>query len=86
MLQVDESTRIASLLWQHLPGFYSFWGGSIGTSSNGDMEFDMTTPLGGVASQIMEVTQTDTPQTVWQLNLTGEMLIGGTVYQASTQA
>jgi len=47
-------------------------GGSIGNLSNGDMEFDITTPLGGVTSQIMEVNQTDTPQTVWQLNLTGE--------------
>ena len=30
IFQMDESTNIASLLWQDLPGFYSFWGGSIG--------------------------------------------------------
>lgn len=69
--QVDENTRIASLLWQDLPGFYSFWGGSIGTLSNGNVEFDVTTPTGATASQVMEVTRTDNPQTVWQLTLTG---------------
>jgi arylsulfate sulfotransferase len=71
VFQVDENTRIASLLWQDLPGFYSFWGGSIATLSNGNVEFDVTTTTGGTASQIMEVTHTDSPQTVWQLNLTG---------------
>jgi hypothetical protein len=60
------------VLWQVLPGLYSLWGGSAGVLSNGDVEFDMTTVNGASASQIMEVTQTDTPQTVWQLNITSE--------------
>ena len=72
IFQIDESTRIASLLWQDLPGFYCFWGGSIGTLNNGNVEFDVTTTNGGPASQIMEVTHTDNPQTVWQMNITGE--------------
>lgn len=70
--QIDESTHIASLLWQDLPGFYCFWGGSIGTLSNGNVEFDVTTTFGGAASQIMEVTDTPSPQTVWQMNISGE--------------
>lgn len=72
ILQVDENTFVASVLWQDLPGLYSLWGGSAGVLSNGDVEFDMTTVNGASASQIMEVTQTDTPQTVWQLNITSE--------------
>ena len=72
LFQVDEATRLATLLWQDLPGFYSFWGGSAGLLDNGDYEFDLTTVATTPASQIMEVTQTDSPQTVWQLNLTGE--------------
>jgi arylsulfate sulfotransferase len=72
VFQVDEDTRTASLLWQDLPGFYSFWGGSIEKLPNGNIEFDMTAPFTKPASQIMEVTRTDNPQTVWQLNLTGE--------------
>jgi arylsulfate sulfotransferase len=70
--QIDENSHIASLDWQFLPGLYSFWGGSIGLLSNGNMEFDVTTTTGGTMSQIMEVTHTDNPQTVWQLNLSGE--------------
>jgi arylsulfate sulfotransferase len=73
IFQVDESTNVATLLWQDLPaGVYSFWGGSVGVLSNGNVEFDMTTPTGGSSSEIMEVTQTDSPETVWQLNIAGE--------------
>ncbi|MGA7399309.1 MAG: aryl-sulfate sulfotransferase [Candidatus Sulfotelmatobacter sp.] len=72
VFQVDEATNLATLLWQDLPGFYSFWGGSIGLLGNGDMEFDLTTVASTPASQVMEVTYPDSPQTVWQLNLSGE--------------
>jgi len=74
IFQVDESTNLATLLWQDSPGLFSAWGGSIGTLSNGDVEFDLCDqiiPSATPASQIMEVTQTATPQTVWQLNLLG---------------
>jgi hypothetical protein len=77
IFQVDEGTKVATLTWQYLPGFYSDWGGSIGTLSNGDVEFDMTNPFGTNSSQVMEVTQADNPQIVWQLNLTG-----GNAYRA----
>ena len=72
IFQIDESTYTASLLWEDLSGFYSFWGGSAGVLSNGNVEFDMTTVNGVATSQIMEVTQTDNPQVVWQLATTGE--------------
>jgi arylsulfate sulfotransferase len=73
VFDVDEAARVATLRWDFLPGFYSTWGGSIGTLSNGDIEFDMSAPLGPVtpASQVMEVTP-DGKQVVWQLNITGE--------------
>lgn len=72
--QLDEDTKVADVLWQDLPGFYTFWGGSIGVLSNGDVEFDASEPSPSVArsSIVMEVTQTNTPQTVWQMNVTGE--------------
>jgi arylsulfate sulfotransferase len=68
--QLDESTNLASLLWQDLPGLYTFWGGSIDVLSNGDVEFNLSEPFNDAASQIMEVTQTGSPQTVWQMNIT----------------
>jgi arylsulfate sulfotransferase len=71
MFQVDESTNLATLLWQDIPGCYSFWGGSVDILGNGNVEFDLTTPTGGPSSQIMEVTQTDSPQIVWQMNISG---------------
>jgi arylsulfate sulfotransferase len=71
LFDVDEGSMVATLLWDYLPGFYSFWGGSIGTLSNGDVEFDMATVAQTPASQVMEVTADDNPKTVWQLNVTG---------------
>jgi len=74
IFQIDESTNMASLLWQYLPGFYSFWGGSIGELSNGDVEFDSSEPFypaTPIASQIIEVDQTTNPQMVWQMTITG---------------
>jgi arylsulfate sulfotransferase len=73
IFQVDESTDVATLLWQDLPGFFSFWGGSIGTLSNGNIEFANSAPnVGPATSSIMEVTPTQNPQTVWQMNINGE--------------
>jgi hypothetical protein len=72
IFDVDQNAKVARLLWEDLPGFYSYWGGSIGVLSNGDVEFDQTIPFNSVASRITEVTQGDIPQTVWQLDLTGE--------------
>lgn len=70
--QIDESNNQATLQWQYLPGFYTFWGGSIGVLSNGDVEFDSSEPnIAVVGSPVIEVTQTDTPQIVWQMNITG---------------
>ncbi len=72
VFQVDESTHLATLFWEDAPDIYSPWGGSAGLLSNGNVEFDMTSVWGTPASQIMEVTETDKPQTVWQLNVTGD--------------
>jgi len=65
------------LLWEDIPGFYSFWGGSIGLLSNGNVEFDSTDPFNTLASQIMEVSQTDNPEVVWQMNITGQFAYRG---------
>jgi hypothetical protein len=77
IFQIDEGRRTASVLWQELPGFFSPWGGSIGTLSNSDVEFDSSQPFNAISSQIMEVTQENIPQTVWQMNITGEWAYRG---------
>lgn len=74
--QIDESTSLATLQWQFLPGFFSFWGGSVDTLSNNDIEFDSSAPSNFSGSTIMEVTQTDSPQIVWQMDIAGAGGVG----------
>ena len=63
---------LASLQWAYSPGFFSFYGGSIDVLSNGDVEFNSSAPFGFTdSSEVMEVTQTDSPQVVWQMVVTG---------------
>ena len=71
IFELDEGAMLANLVWQHLPGFFSFWGGSIDVLSNGDVEFASSAAPSPLAAQINEVTPTDNPQVVWQMNTTG---------------
>ncbi len=68
---VDEGTSSATPLWAYVPGYFSVWGGSISTLSNGDVEFDSSDPFSSADSQITEVTQTNSPQVVWQMTING---------------
>ncbi len=71
--QVDESAMVADLQWQDLPGLFSLWGGNVNQLENGNVEFDVNAPTPapgpGILSQVQEVTQTSTPQIVWQMNV-----------------
>ena len=75
IFQIDESTSLASVLWQYLPDFFSFWGGSIDILPNGDVEFASSAPSNFAGSQIFEVTS-DNPRVVWQMNIVGEPGVG----------
>jgi hypothetical protein len=78
IFQVDEATKLAQVPWQYLPGYYTYWGGSIEVLDNSDVEFDASQPfLSTVGSRVMEVTQTDTPEVVWQMDI-----LGGYAYRA----
>jgi arylsulfate sulfotransferase len=72
ILQIDEAAnpRLATVEWQYQPGFFSFWGGAITVLPNGNVEFDSSQP-DPLQSLILEVTQTGSPQVVWQLSVTG---------------
>jgi arylsulfate sulfotransferase len=73
VFQVDESAKVADLLWEDLPGYYGEWGGSTNQLSNGNVEFDAnafaTPPLPNVVSELQEVTQTSTPGIVWKMDI-----------------
>ena len=66
-MDIDESARTAQVSWQYLPGWYSFWGGSIVVLPNGNVEVDSTTVLGGF-SRVREVTNGTSPQVVWEMD------------------
>jgi arylsulfate sulfotransferase len=73
VFEIDESTKVANLLWQDTPGPFGYWGGSENQLQNGNIEFDLNSPLPSpppnVGSQVFEVTQTETPQVVWEMDV-----------------
>jgi arylsulfate sulfotransferase len=73
VFQVDESTMTANLLWDDQQPLFGFWGGSINQLENGNIEFDLNDPTvppaPNVYSQVQEVTQTSTPQVIWQMDI-----------------
>lgn len=64
--QIDEDALTAQEIFQYTPGPFDSWGGNAEQLANGDIEFDLTTgyPNG---SEIMEVTDSATPQVVWSM-------------------
>ena len=73
VVQVDESAMVANLLWADPVQYYGLWGGSINQLANGNIEFDLNDPefppSPTVGAQVEEVTQTSTPQVVWQMDV-----------------
>jgi hypothetical protein len=72
IMQVDESSMVANIVWADPLPYFGVWGGAINQFSNGNVEFDLNDPLTppspNVASQVQEVTGTSTPQVLWQMN------------------
>lgn len=70
IFQIDESTKTANLLWDDLPGYFSIFGGSINQLTNDNVEFDVNSPAGfSFGGLVEEVTQTPSPQIVWQMTI-----------------
>jgi hypothetical protein len=74
LFEIDESARTATILWQDTLSMFSFFGGNAEVLPNGNSEFDETASGGAsTAASVYEVTQDPTnPQTVWQLQITGQ--------------
>jgi arylsulfate sulfotransferase len=73
ILSVDENVKTASIIWRYNPQVFSIFGGNVENLTNGDIEFDICafsqTPPG---AQIMEVTDQQNAQSVWQMNVSGQ--------------
>lgn len=71
IIQIDEAAKTATLEWiDNLSPVYANWGGNARVLENGNIEFDECGLTG--ASAIYEVTKTTPPQTMWQMQITGQ--------------
>ena len=75
--RIDESAKTATVTFrQVLPGSeYSFFGGGVQQLANGHVEYDLAgVGLQVPSSQVFEVTQDASAQTVWSMQVTGTYL------------
>jgi arylsulfate sulfotransferase len=74
---IDAAAKTAAVVWQDLPGYFTGFGGSIDTLSNGDVDFDTCDPLPlntPPTALVFEVTGPSGPQnptTVWEMDIQG---------------
>ncbi|MGB2622837.1 MAG: aryl-sulfate sulfotransferase [Candidatus Acidiferrum sp.] len=70
---IDETALTATLVLNPTTVDYSWFGGNAEVLKNGNLEYDECNPTMTVDNAaIYEVTQTATPQTVWQMTITGQ--------------
>ena len=73
LFQIDEATHSAHVIWEDFPLPFSAALGSMELLANGDVEFDEGfLPANPFDAHVLEVTQEATPQTVWELDVTGQ--------------
>ena len=71
VMQVDENAKTASFLFHQIlpPALYNIFAGDTRVQPNTDVEYNLAGV--GANSYVTEVTPTATPQTVWQMFITG---------------
>ena len=70
IFQIDESTRTAGVVWQDVPGALFFLGWKYQRAAEWQCRIRYVRPFPAITgSRVLEVTQTETPQTVWQMDI-----------------
>jgi arylsulfate sulfotransferase len=77
ILQIDETARTATLVFNPMAPTYSIFGGNAGVLKNGNVEYCEAAGGPGVAADLYEVTQDGSAQTVWQMQITGQYAYRG---------
>ena len=77
ILQIDETAKTATLVFNPIAPTYSFFGGNASVLKNGNVEFCESAGGPGVAGDIYEVTQDSSAQTVWQMQITTQYAYRG---------
>ncbi len=77
-LEINEPALTATINWEDTLNLFSFFGGNAEVLPNGNNEFDECDSGGAKsAASIYEVTHDTPPQTVWQLQVTGQFAYRG---------
>lgn len=69
IFQIDETAMTATETFHQVLPVWNQWGGNAELMANGDVEYDVSGLTTG--SNVYEVTQSTTPQTVWELSISG---------------
>lgn len=81
LFQLDEYTKTAEVIWEdNITGALSQCCGDARIEPNGDVEFDVADDINSTTanlSYIEEVTQTQTPELVWRMNILGQLAYRG---------
>lgn len=77
LLQLDETAMTATLAFHATAPTYSFFGGNAALLKNGNIEFCEAAGGPGTTGVIYEVTQDNSAQTVWQMQITGQYAYRG---------
>jgi len=74
IFEIDEGMKTARVLWEDKPGLFAPFIGSVQVFANGNVLWDAGTLDGSANAVIREVTPEQVPQTVWQLDLSGQFV------------
>jgi hypothetical protein len=74
VMQVDENAKTASFVFHQIlpPSQYNAFAGSNRVLDNGNVEYNLSA-VNLIDAETYEVTPTATPQTVWQMHITGTL-------------
>jgi arylsulfate sulfotransferase len=77
VLEIDETAKTATLVFNPSAPSYSFFGGNAAVLSNGNLEYCESVGGPGIAGDILEISQQSSPQTVWKMLITGQYAYRG---------
>jgi arylsulfate sulfotransferase len=77
LFQIDETAKTATLAFHPTAPAFSNFGGNAEVLKNGNVEYCDTDGGPGTAGEIYELTQDTSPQTVWQMLVTGQFIYRG---------
>ncbi|MGH9523113.1 MAG: aryl-sulfate sulfotransferase, partial [Terriglobales bacterium] len=74
VLNIDEIAMTATLVFHPTTPGYSYFGGNAEVLKNGNVEYDECNDgsLTGSNGTVLEVTESPTPQMVWQMTVSGQ--------------